>query len=150
VFVKNVLRRKFERKREGMTGGWRKLHKEELHNLYSSPSIIRNIKSRRMRWAGHVARMGEMMNVYRLLIGKPEGKRPLGKPRHRWVRNIKMDLAEMGLAGVDWIGMVQDTYRCGSLVNVVMKLRVLYNDRKVSIGYTTDELSSSAQLHTVS
>jgi hypothetical protein len=77
----------------------------ELHNLYSSPSIIRIIKSRRMRWAGHVARMVEKRNVYRLLVGKPEGKRPLGRPRHRWINNIKMDLLEIGLNVVDWIGL---------------------------------------------
>jgi hypothetical protein len=81
--------------REGVTGGWRKLHNEELHNLYSSPSIIRIIKSRRMRWAGHVTRMGEKRNVYRLLVGKPEGKRPLGRPRRRWIDNIKMVLLEI-------------------------------------------------------
>jgi hypothetical protein len=92
-----VLRRIFGPKRDEMTGGWRKLHNEELHDLYSSPSIIRIIKSKRMRWVGHVARMGEKRNVYRLLVGKPEGKRPLGRPRRRWVDNIKMDLLEIGL-----------------------------------------------------
>jgi hypothetical protein len=92
VFENRVLRRIFEPKRDGVTGGWRKLHNEELHNLYTSPSIIRIIKSRRMRWAEHVARMGERRNVYRLLVGKPEGKRPLGRPRRRWIDNIKMDL----------------------------------------------------------
>jgi hypothetical protein len=91
-----------------VTGGWRKLHNEELHNLYSSPSIIRIIESRRMRWADHVARMGEKRNVYRLLVGKPEGKRPLGGPRRRWIGNIKMDLLEIGLSVVDWIGLAQD------------------------------------------
>jgi hypothetical protein len=90
-----VLRRIFGPKREGVTGGWRKLHNKELHNLYSSPSIIRIIKSRRMRWAGHLAQMGEMRNVYRLLVGKAEGKRPLGRPRRRWIDNIKMDLLEI-------------------------------------------------------
>jgi hypothetical protein len=74
-----------------VTGGWRKLHNEELHNLYSSPSIIRKMKSRRMRWTGHVARMGEKRNAYRILAGKPEGKRPLGRPRYGWVDNIIMD-----------------------------------------------------------
>jgi hypothetical protein len=89
VFENRVLRRIFAPKRDGVTGWWRKLHNEELHNVYSSPSIIRIIKSRRMRWAGHVARMGEKRNVYRLLVGKPEGKRPLGRPRHRWIVNMK-------------------------------------------------------------
>jgi hypothetical protein len=101
-----VFRRIFGLKRDGVTGGWRKLHNEELHNLYYSPSIIRIIKSRRMRWAEHVARMGEKRNVYRLLVGEPEGKRPLGRPRRRWIDNIKMDLLEIGLSVVDWIVLV--------------------------------------------
>jgi hypothetical protein len=91
-----------------VTGGWRKLHNEELHNLYSSPSIIRFIKSIRMRWAGHVARMGEKRNVYRLLVGKPEGKRPLGRPRRRLIDNIKMHFLEIELSVVEWIGLAQD------------------------------------------
>jgi hypothetical protein len=105
-------------------GGWRKLHNKELHNLYSSPSIIRIIKSRKMRWAGHVAQMGEKRNVYRLLVGKPEGKRPLGKSRRRWIDNIKMDLLEMGLNVVDWISLAQDRYRWRALVNLLMNLWV--------------------------
>jgi hypothetical protein len=92
VFENRVLRRIFGPKRDEVTGGWRKLHNEELHNLYSSPSIIRMIKSRRMRWAGHVARMGEKRNAYRVLVRNLEGKGPLGRPRRRWVDNIKMDL----------------------------------------------------------
>jgi hypothetical protein len=92
VFENRVLRRIFGPKMDGVTGGWRELHNEDLHNLYSSPSIIRIIKSRRMRWAGHVARMGKKRNVYRSLVGKPEGKRPLGRPRRKWIDNIKMDL----------------------------------------------------------
>jgi hypothetical protein len=87
-----VLRRIFGPKRDEVTGEWKKLHKEELRDLYSSPSIIRIIKSRRTRWAGHVARMGEKRNAYRLLVGKPQGKRPLGRYRRRWVDNIRMDL----------------------------------------------------------
>jgi hypothetical protein len=84
-----------------VTGDWRKLHNEELHNLYSSPSIITMIKSRRIRWAGHVARMREKRNAYRILVGKPEGRRPLGRPRHRCVGNIKMDLREIGWDSMD-------------------------------------------------
>jgi hypothetical protein len=83
------------------TGGWRKLHNEALHNLYSSPSIIRMIKSRRMRWAGHVVRMGEKRNEYRILVGQPDGKRPLGRSRRRWVDNIKMYLIEIRWGGMD-------------------------------------------------
>jgi hypothetical protein len=123
---------------------------EELHNLYSSPSIIRIIKSRRMRWAGHVARMGEKRNVYRFLVGKPEGKRPLGRPRRKWMNNIKMDLLEIGLNVVDWIGLAQDRYRWRALVNWVMNFRVPYNDGKLPSGCTTCGLSSGTQLHRVS
>jgi hypothetical protein len=111
VFGNRVLRRIFGPKRDGVTGGWKKLHKEELHNLYFSPSIIRIIKSRRMRRVGHVARMGEKRNVYGLLVGKREGKRPLGRPRRRWIDNIKMDLLEIGLGVVDWSALAQDRYR---------------------------------------
>jgi hypothetical protein len=108
VFENRVLRRIFGPKRDGVTGRWRKLYNEKLHNLYSSPSKIKIIKSRRMRWAEYVARMGEKRNVYKLLVGKPEGKRPLGRPRCRWIYDIKMDLLEMGLNAVDWIGLAQD------------------------------------------
>jgi hypothetical protein len=101
VFENRVLRRIFGPKRDEVTGGWRKLHNEELHSLYSSSSIIRMIKSRRMRWAVHVARMGEKRNAYRILVGKPDGKRLLGRPRRRGVDNIKMDLREIGWDGLD-------------------------------------------------
>jgi hypothetical protein len=119
-----VLRRIFGPKRDGVTGGWRKLHNEELHDLYCSASITRTIKSRRMGWAGHVTRMGEKRNVYRLLVGKPEGKRPLGRPRRRWINNIAIDLLEIELGVVDWIGLAQDRYRWRALVNAVKNLRV--------------------------
>jgi len=92
VFENMVLRRIFGPRRDEVTGEWRRLHNKELSNLYSSPNIVRVIKSRRMRWAGHVARMGEERGAYRVLVGKPEGKRPLGRPRRRWVNNIRMDL----------------------------------------------------------
>jgi hypothetical protein len=93
----------FGPKRDEVTGEWRKMHNEELHILYSSPDIIRQIKSRQIRWAGHVARMREERKVYKVLVGKSEGKRPLGRPRHRWEDGIKMDRREIGLGGVDWI-----------------------------------------------
>jgi hypothetical protein len=119
-----VLREIFGLKTDQGTGGWRKLRNEELHDLYSSPNIIRIIKSRRMRWAGHVARMGEKRNVYSLLVGKPEGKRPLGRPRRRWVDNIKMDLVGIGLGDVYRIGLAQDRYRWTAVVNAIMNLQV--------------------------
>jgi hypothetical protein len=92
--------------------------------MYSSPNIIQVIKSRIMRWAGHVARMGEVRGTYRILVGRPEGRRPLERPRHRWEDNIKMDLQEVGWEGVDWIDMAQDRDRWQALVNAVMNLRV--------------------------
>jgi hypothetical protein len=124
VFENRVLRRIFGQKRDEVTGEWRKLHNEELRDLYSSPSIIRIIKSRKVRWAGHVTGMGEKRNAYRILVGKPEGKRPLGIPRRRWVNNIKMDLGEIGCGDVDWIGLAQDRDKCRALVKALMKLRV--------------------------
>ena len=107
-----------------LTGEWRRLHNEELNDLYCSPNIVRVIKSRRMRWAGYVARMGEERGVYRVLVGKPEGKRPLGIPRRRWVDNIRMDLQEIGCGYMDWIGLAQDRDRWRTLVSAVMNLRV--------------------------
>jgi hypothetical protein len=107
-----------------MIGGWRKLHNEELHNLYCSPSVIGIIKSRRIRGAGHVARMGKKKNAYRILVEKPEAKRPLGKPRRRSEDNIRMDLREIGWGGMDWTRLAQDRDRWRALVKTVMNLRV--------------------------
>jgi hypothetical protein len=103
---------------------WRKLHNEELNGLYSSPDIVQVIKSRRMRWVGHVACMGKGRGVYRVLVGKPEGKRPLGRPRHRWEDNSRMDLQEVECGLEDWIELAQDRDRWRALVNAVMNLRV--------------------------
>jgi hypothetical protein len=114
-FENRVLRRIFGPKRDEVTGEWRKMHNRELHDLYSSPSIIRIIKSRKMRWAGHVARMGANRNAYRLLVEKPEGKRPLGRRRRRWVDDIRMDLGEVGWGDVDWIGLAKDRNRWRAL-----------------------------------
>ncbi|KAJ4443860.1 hypothetical protein ANN_05647 [Periplaneta americana] len=111
VFENKVLRKIFGAKKDEVTGEWRKLHNTELHALYSSPDIIRNIKSRHLRWAGHVARMGDSRNAYRVLVGRPEGKRPLGRPRRRWEDNIKMDLMEVGYDDRDWINLAQDRDR---------------------------------------
>jgi hypothetical protein len=124
VFENRVLRRIFESKRDEVTEESRKLHNEELHDLYPSPSIIRIIKAMRMRWAGHVARAGQKRNAYRLLVGKPEGRRPLGRPRRRWLDNIRMYLVEVGWGDVDWIGLAQDRGRWRALVNPVLNLRV--------------------------
>jgi hypothetical protein len=101
---------------------WRKLHNDELHSLYSSPNIVRLIKLRRMRWVGHVARMAEGRGVYRVLVGRPEGKRPLGRPRRRWENNIKLDLREIGIDGANWIRFVQDRVQRRAFVSTVMSL----------------------------
>jgi hypothetical protein len=123
VFENRVLRRIFGPKREE-DGSWRKLHNDELHSLYSSPNIVRVIISRRMRWTGHVARMGERRSVYRVLVGRPEGKRPLGRPRRRWEVNIKLDLMEIGIDGANWIRLAQVRVQWRTFVNTVMNLRV--------------------------
>ena len=124
VFENRVLRRIFGAKRDGVTGELRKLHNEELNDLYCSPNIVRVIKSRRMRWAGHVARMGERRGAYRVLVGKLERKSPLRRLRRRWKDNIKIDLQEVGCGGMDWIELAQDRDRCWALVNAVMNLLV--------------------------
>ena len=107
-----------------MTGEWRKLHNEELNDLYSLPNIVRVVKLRRLRWAGHVARMGEDRVVYSVFVGKPEGKRPLGRPRRRWEDNIKMDLQEVGGGRRDWMELAQDRDGWRSLVGTVRNFRV--------------------------
>jgi len=124
VFENMVLRRIFGTRRDEVMGEWRRLHKEELNDLCSSPNIARVIKSRRMRWAGNVARMGEERGMYRVLVGKPEGRRPMGRPGCRWVDNITMDFQEVGCGYMDWIGLAQDRDRWRTLVSVVMNLRV--------------------------
>jgi hypothetical protein len=118
-----VLRRIFGPKRDE-DGSWRKLHNDELHSLYSSPNIVRVIKSRIIRWAGHVSRMGEGRGVYGVLVGRPEGKRLLGRPRRKWEDNIKMDLTEIGIDGANWIRLIQDRVQWRSFVSTIMSLRV--------------------------
>jgi len=120
VFENMVLGRIFGPRRDEVMGKWRRLHNKELNDLYSSPNIVQVIKSRRMRWAGHVAHMDGERGAYRVLVEKPEGKRPLG----RWVDNIRMDLQEVGCGYVDWIGLDQDRDMWWTLVSAVMNLRV--------------------------
>ncbi|KAJ4448100.1 hypothetical protein ANN_10112 [Periplaneta americana] len=115
-------------KRDEVIEEWRKLHNTELHALPSSPDIIKNIKSRRLRWAGHVARMDESRNTYRVLVGRPEGKRPLGRPRRRWEDNIKMDLREVGYDDRDWINLAQDRDQWRAYVRAAMNLRKNYDE----------------------
>jgi hypothetical protein len=119
-----VLRRIFGPKRDEVTGECRRLHNEELNDLCSSPNIAQLIIWRRMIWARHVARMGERRSLYRVLFGKPEGKKPFGRPRPRWEDNIKMDLHEVRCEGTDWIELAQDRDRWRALVSTVMNLRV--------------------------
>ena len=121
ICVNNFMDSKFKFLR------FKRLHNEELNDLYSSPNIVRVIKSRRMMWAGHMAYMGEERGVYRVLVGKPEGKRPLGRPRRRWVDNIRTDLQEVGCGYMDWIGLAQNRDRWRTLVSAVMNLRVPWN-----------------------
>jgi hypothetical protein len=124
VFENKVLRRVFGPKRDELSGALRKLHNEELNDLYSLHNIVRVVKSRRMRWAGHVARMREDRGVCRVLVGKPEGKRSLGRPRRRWEDKIKMDLQEVGGGRGDWMELAQDWDRWRALVGTVRDFRV--------------------------
>jgi hypothetical protein len=124
VFENRVLRRIFASKRDEVTGGWGKLLNEELHNLYSSQSTIRMMKSMRMRWVGHVAQIGEKRKAYRVLVGKPEGKRPVGRPRRSWVDHVNIDLRELRWDGMDWIDLAQDRDQWRALMNTVMELLV--------------------------
>jgi hypothetical protein len=121
VFENRVLI--FGPKREE-DGSWRKLHNDELHSLYSLPDTVRVIKARRLRWAGHVARMGEGRGVHSVLVGKPEGKSPLGRPRHRWVDNVKLELRETGIDVANWIRLAQDMFQWRAFVNTVMDIQV--------------------------
>ena len=118
------LRRIFGPKMDEVTREWIKLHNEDINDVYSSPNTVRAMKSRRMRWAGHVAHTRESRDVYRVLVGKPERKRPLGRPRRRWEDNIKIYLQEVGCGGMDWIDVDKDRDRRRELVNAVMNLRV--------------------------
>jgi hypothetical protein len=111
-------------KRDELTRGWRKRHNEELNDLYCSPNIVRVIKSKIMRWVGHVVRMGERRGVYRIIVGKPEGKRTLGRPSRRWEDNIKMDLQEVECGAMDWIELAQERCRWRAPVNAVMNIGV--------------------------
>jgi hypothetical protein len=124
VFENRVLRRVFGPKRDEVTGEWRKLHNAELNDLYFLPNIVRVVKSRRMRWVGHVVHMGEERGVHRVLVGKPEGKMLLGRPRHRWEDNIKMDLQEIGVGCGDWKQSAHDRDRWRALVSTVKNLQV--------------------------
>jgi hypothetical protein len=124
VFENRVLRRVFGPKRDEVTGEWRKLHNEEINYLYSLPNIMRVVKSRRMRWTGHLARMGEGRGMHRFLMGKPEGKRPLERPRHSWEDNIKMDLQEVRGDCGNCMELAQERKRWWALVSTVMNFRV--------------------------
>jgi hypothetical protein len=147
VFENRVLRKIFGPKSDELRACWRKLHNEELHNLCSIQNIFRMIKSRRIRLAGHVTRMGEKRNTCRILVGQPEGERPVGRQGRMWVDNIKMDLRDIGWSGGDWIDLHQDRDQCRALANTTIILRVPQNVGKFWSRCTTGGVSSTAQLH---
>ena len=146
-----MLRRIFGPRRDGVTGEWRKLHNEEPYDLYCSLSTCnaRVIKPRRMRWAGHVACLWERRGLYRMLVGKPEGKKPLERPRRRWEDNIKMDLQQVGCGVVDWIELAQDRDRWRALLTVVMNLRFPLSARNFLISLEQVSFSKRTLLHEV-
>jgi len=145
-----VLRRIFGANRDEVTREWRKLHNEEkLNDLYSSPNIVRVIKSRRLRWAGHVAHMGERRGVFMVLVGKPEGKRPLGRPRCRWKDNIKVGYQLVECGGMDWMELAQDRDSWRAVVNVVVNLRVPKNVRNFLTGWKPISFSRRTLLNGV-
>ena len=124
MFESRVLRSMFGPERDKVTGEWGKLHNEELNDLYLSPNVVREIKLRRMRWLFYVAYLGEWRGVYRILAGKPERKRPMGRPKHRWEDNINMDLQEVRCGAMDWIYLAHDRDSWQARVNAVMNFRV--------------------------
>ena len=150
VFENMVLRRICGTRSDEATREWRRLHNEELNDLYCSPNIVRVIKSRTMRWAGHVARMCEERVVYRVLVGKPEGKRPLGKPKRRWVCNIRMDLQVVRCGYMDWFGLAQDRDSWRTLVSAVMNLWVPWNAGNFLTSCKPVSFSRRTLLHGVS
>jgi hypothetical protein len=150
TFANWVLREVFGPKRDKVKGEWRQLHNKELSDHYCSPNIVRVIKSRRMRWVGHVACMEEMGGVCRVVVGKSDGKRPLGIPRRGWLDNIKMDLQEVGCEGMDWIDLAQERDRCRALMNVVMKLRIAQDAGNFLTSWGTVSFSRRNLLHAIS
>ena len=138
------------KRRDEVMGEWRRLLNEEVNDLYSSPNIVQVIKSRRMRWAGHVARMDEERGVYRVLVAKPEGRRPLGRPRLRWVDNIRTDLQVVGCGYMDWVRLAQDRDRWRTLASAVMNLRVPWNSGNFLTSCKTVSFSRRNLHHVVS